>query len=94
MKLYSIYDLKAQTYAPPFVARNDEVAVRMILEACRDARIPLAQYPADFQLRVVASWDDEKAVVADELAYPLVLSSVEELIQAITPAPVEAKENA
>lgn len=81
MKLYSIYDVKAETYAPPFVAHNDAVATRMVLEACRNTRMSLSEYPADYQLRIVADWSDDTGVIAND-NYPYVLSTVEAILTA------------
>lgn len=93
MKLFSVYDLKAQVYAPPFVARNEQVAARMILEACEDRRIQLAKFPADYQLRVVADWDEDKGVTSDNTAFPLVVASVEEILRVAASSDVEEKVN-
>lgn len=58
MKLYSIYDAKAETWLPPFTALNDEIAKRDLFSAISgNANIPLAQYPTDFALVYLGEWE-------------------------------------
>lgn len=61
MKLYSLYDSRAGVYCPPFVARNAELAKRLVAASLLNAKdIPPAEYPADFNLFEVAEFDEEK----------------------------------
>lgn len=58
--LYSLFDSKAGVYLPPFVARNDELARRMIAASLLNAKdIPPAEYPADYTLFKIAEWNDD-----------------------------------
>lgn len=57
MKLYSILDAKAETWLPPFLAMNHEMAKRDVYAALRgNADIPIAQYPTDFALVCLGEW--------------------------------------
>lgn len=58
MEVYSVYDMKAGTYTPPFLARTSAEACRIIANTVRSVETMLAQYPADFQLVRVADWDE------------------------------------
>lgn len=83
MFLYSVYDIKAETYAPPFIARNDKVAFRMILDVCRDPQISLVQYPADYQVRVLGEWFEDTGInykVGVNFT-PVCIATVEELLK-------------
>lgn len=61
MKLYSLYDSRAGMYLPPFVARNAELAKRLVAASLLNAKdIPPAEYPADFNVFEVAEFDEEK----------------------------------
>lgn len=61
MKLYSLYDSRAGMYLPPFVARNAELAKRLVAASLLTAKdIPPAEYPADFNVFEVAEFDEEK----------------------------------
>lgn len=62
-KLYSLYDSKAGTFAPPMVFPSDAVALREILAAVRNSpQIPPAQYPEDFVIFALALWSDVDGV--------------------------------
>lgn len=64
-KIYSIYDVKAGFYAPPFVANTDGEASRQIAMALMASpTIPPAMYPEDFALCQVGDWDEVTGVVA------------------------------
>ncbi len=94
MKLFSVYDLKAEVYAPPFLAHNEEVARRMIAEACEDTRISLAKYPADYQLRMVGEWSEDDGLLGShERCYPRVIASVEEILKVVRSVPSEEPDN-
>jgi len=56
--LYSILDSKSQLYSPPFVAQNDAIAIRMVMDILRNPDNNLSRYPEDHQLMVVGFWDE------------------------------------
>lgn len=56
--LYSILDTKSQLYSPPFVAQNDAIAIRMVMDILRSPDNNLSRYPEDHQLMVVGFWDE------------------------------------
>lgn len=57
MKLYSVYDAKAETWLPPFLAQNNELAKRQVYSALRGNNDnPIAQYPTDFALVCLGDW--------------------------------------
>ena len=64
--LYSIYDIKAEFYSKPFVAQNDEVAIRVIQNSFKDPQAAQSEYvmnPADFQLARLATFDDSEGSI-------------------------------
>jgi hypothetical protein len=56
--LYSIVDTKSQLYSPPFVAQNDAIAIRMVMDILRNPDNNLSRYPEDHQLCCVGFWDE------------------------------------
>lgn len=52
--VYSIYDVKAKEYGPLFLAKNDDIAVRMIKTNLKDIL-----YPQDYELYQVGCFDNE-----------------------------------
>lgn len=62
-KLYSIYDSKAGIYYKPFVSRTKGEALRMFQQAANDSQTTIGQYPEDFVLFEIGSFDDTKGNV-------------------------------
>lgn len=61
---YSVYDEKAGSFTPPFLAKNDEVAKRVLIQSMRALPdCPLIDYPADFTLFAIGSWDCDNGIV-------------------------------
>jgi hypothetical protein len=60
--LYSIFDSKAEGYSPPFCAKTDGLATRVV----KGAVVPgtsLYDYPADFTLYRIGSFDPVSGIV-------------------------------
>lgn len=53
-KIYSIWDSKAEEFAPPFVAKNDAMASRMFLQSIKN--IP---YADDMVLYCLGNYNSE-----------------------------------
>lgn len=67
-QLYSIYDVKASSYAPPFVAANEADASRQIAMALMASpSIPPSMYPEDFYLVYLGSWDEVTGEIKSEI---------------------------
>lgn len=57
--VYTVRDVKGDYCLPPFVARNDEVARRMIVDTIdRTPNLPMAVYGEDFRLIHIADFDE------------------------------------
>lgn len=54
MYIYSVYDLVMKSFAPPFVAKNDGVAVRSFLLGAK--KLPNIN---DLRLYRLGTWNDE-----------------------------------
>lgn len=65
MKLYSVYDVKADRFAPPFVAVKDEYARRTLVMTYRALGddSPLVVYPSDFTLFAIGEFDEDTGAV-------------------------------
>lgn len=64
-KLYSVYDVQAGVFLPMFQARADGEAVRSVVQAAQDKRPGnmLAEYPDQFTLMVLGTFDDTTGVI-------------------------------
>lgn len=57
--MFSIYDVKVDAYADPFLARSSEEAKRMVIMAAKGGDNNLSTWPGDFTLFEVGSWDQD-----------------------------------
>lgn len=67
-KMFSVLDVKAEFFAPPFVARTLGEAVRSFSMAAEDPQSPLAKNPDDYVLYYVADFDEQTCsiILADK----------------------------
>ena len=59
LNCYAIFDKKALSFATPFFAARDAVAVRSFEDLVRDTRSLVSQHPEDFALHLVGSFEPE-----------------------------------
>lgn len=62
-KAFSIYDVKAEIYSPPFFVNTVGLAIRMFTDLVNDGESRIAKYPADFTLFEIGSFDDSSGTV-------------------------------
>lgn len=62
-KLYSVVDVKADIYSPPFVSPNHGVATRMFTELVNGPEGLPTKYPGDFKLVYIGEFDNETGIV-------------------------------
>lgn len=63
LSLYTILDIKAGFFKPPFTARSDGEATRAVADAMRDPATSLAQYPEDFALYELGRFNDATGTI-------------------------------
>lgn len=80
---YTLHDVKALSYSPPFFTTNDMVARRMVADLVQDMNTVVGRHPADYKLYKIGTFDEGNAVMSP-------LSILEHVIDcvALTPAPV------
>ncbi len=60
LKVFSIYDSKAESFLQPFFCPNRAVAVRSFTTAAQDARSDFHRYAGDYTLFEIGDFDLEK----------------------------------
>jgi hypothetical protein len=65
--LYSIFDSKVNSFAPPFVATNDQEAIRMFKTSINYGESTLNMYPEDFDLFRLGSFNSESGTFDSQL---------------------------
>lgn len=101
-QIYSIYDRKAQLFLPVFSEQSDAQAIRTFTETVTMTDIPVAKYPADFDLVGLGSLDITTGQVTPHHPFRLIINGLvclenasreRQRYQAILSAP-QAEENA
>lgn len=59
MKIFTVIDLKAGTYMPPFFMHNEKLAERAFGDAANNGEHMFCAHPEDYALYCVGEWDDE-----------------------------------
>lgn len=57
--VYAVYDSKAEAYLPPFLARTDQVAMRMVAAAAIDPTKDMHRFSGDYTLFGIAIYHEQ-----------------------------------
>lgn len=58
VNVYSVFDEKAKSFAPPFCMHTDGQATRGFGDACEDPKSLMSKHPQDYSLYKLGSFDD------------------------------------
>ena len=61
--VYTVRDVVADVFLPPFTFRSDAEAKRAFEGSIMNTHTPMGQHPKDFALFAVGIWDDQKGEV-------------------------------
>jgi len=59
MKMFTVYDSKAEAYMLPFFAKSTGEALRTFSDTCQDKSHIFAKHPEDFTLFELGTWDEQ-----------------------------------
>lgn len=82
MRVYSIYDEKAEEFSPPFFQANDRLAQRVVKESARGNGSMLAAYPEDFKIYRLGEFDTSTGTIEAEKR-PVLILSVKDLTKEV-----------
>lgn len=63
LNAYTLYDMKALNYSPPFYCAAHGQAVRMVMDLANDANTMVGRHPADFTLFCIGQFDDSAGLL-------------------------------
>lgn len=63
MRVFAVYDKKADSYNTPFFCANDDLAKRSFIDLCRDSRTVVALHPEDFDLWYIGTFLEDTALL-------------------------------
>ena len=79
MRIYSIWDAKAEAFMQPFFMPNKGMAIRSVTEALRNENSTFRNYPDDFHLYEIGNYDDSTGRL--EAAVPIAIMCLRELME-------------
>lgn len=87
LRLYSIYDSKAEQFSPPQVYHNDMLALRAFEGIVNDDKMLIKKYPEDFTLYYVGNLGDSDGRYyienRDESHVPVMVGRAIEYVQPV-----------
>lgn len=88
MRIFSIYDTKAEYWSTPAFIRTDAEARRMFSGLVQDPQNPIGAHPEDYILYRLGKWDPEKGVITPEPGVAIAMG-----IEFITKTTTSTEEN-
>lgn len=61
VKIFAIYDSKAEAYLPPFFMKSKGEALRALASHVNDPQHNFSKYAEDFTIFEIGSWDDSNS---------------------------------
>ncbi len=93
MRLYSIYDDKAEQFSPPQVYHNDMLALRAFQGIVNDDKMLIKKYPEDFSLYYVGNIGDSDGryyiEYCDESRIPVLVGRAIDYLENLDSVPKE-----
>lgn len=87
LRLYSIYDSKAEQFSPPQVYHNDMLALRAFEGIVNDDKMLIKKYPEDFSIYYVGNLSDSDGCYyvenCDESRVPILIGRAIEYVQPV-----------
>lgn len=87
LRLYSIYDSKAEQFSPPQAYHNDMLALRAFEGIVNDDKMLIKKYPEDFTLYYVGNLGDGDGCYyienCDESRVPVLIGRAIEYVQTV-----------
>lgn len=87
LRLYSIYDSKAEQFSPPQVYHNDMLALRAFESMVNDDKMVISSYPEDFSLYYIGNLGDSDGLYhiesSDESRVPVLVGRAVEYVQPV-----------
>lgn len=80
LEMFSIYDVKSKIYHPPVYCHNKGHALRMFEHEFSKPGTLMHQFPADFQVFQVGTWDDAIASLTG-MQNPTLICNLADLLE-------------
>ena len=77
VRVFTVYDAKADLYLAPFTFKETAEAVRAFTSSCLNGETPMGKYPGDLTLFELGTYDDQTAEILLEKAKVAVVNGLE-----------------
>ncbi len=64
LQVFSVFDVKAEAYLPPFFMKTKGEAIRAFSASCNDPESMFSKYPLDYTLMAIGTFDDSSGVIS------------------------------
>lgn len=79
LKAFSVRDVKAEAYMPPFFMSTTSMALRAFADAVGDGKSQFCRHPEDFFLFHIGDFDEQSGLLSP-VATPLFLACASEFV--------------
>jgi len=86
VKMFTVYDSKAELYLPPFYNQTTGQAVRAFGDTCNQKDHPFNKHPEDYTLFELGTFDDNTAIIVSNDAKTSLGTAIEYKADAELPA--------
>lgn len=66
IKIFAVFDTKAQAFNSPFFVSNEGMAIRGFTDAVNDKNNSIGQHPEDYTLFRIGDYNDENGAITPE----------------------------
>lgn len=80
-RIYAVWDEKAEAYGSLICCATAGLAARAFSDACADSRSPMAQYPGDYKLVELGTFDPNSGAVVGHVQPVFITSASATLAQ-------------
>lgn len=77
MKIYSVYDCKAEAYMQPFFMATKGLAIRGFEQLVNDPKTTVNKHPEDFTLFEIGEFDDTSGQITGFNIHSSVIKAIE-----------------
>lgn len=78
---FTVYDVKAGAYLPPFFMRSNAAAMRAFSDAVNGGNEQFSSHPEDYVLFRIGTYDDDRGILDAEVPHTTLCKAIEVLKQ-------------
>lgn len=91
LKIFSVLDVVSEAYGAPIVCPTRGIALRSFTDACNQEGSPMKQYPTDFKLYELGTFDNTSGTIEGHKVPVFVASAHSVLVEKIGGTSVEGE---